>query len=343
VAKNQQTLRTAFGAEIKSRRKSRRLTQEALARVAGVSLPSIRQVEAGGGQLGTVSSVIASLGLVWGWPESVTLHPGQSLAGLRLEHGLSQRGIAHRIGVTQPTIVALETRFAGTLSVLLAYLGAIGHKSALRDPKVKGRPLVPKPNDAQADIVMTSRSLARRTIAAFASEMSGIVLEPARGQGAFFDQLPEHLERDWCEIAMGRDFFGYTRKVDWIITNPPYSDFKGFLFHALDIADNIVFLCPINHFGTKRRLRQIGDEGFGFKRVILTPQPKDWTAAGFQIAATHLQRGWSGPCAIETLGMRTPRDALSHNSAVGTTDADISRTSLFQPHSAPALLANADE
>lgn len=52
-----------------------------MARIAGVSPPSIRQVEAGGGQLGTVSSVIAALGLVWGWPESVTLHPGQSLAG----------------------------------------------------------------------------------------------------------------------------------------------------------------------------------------------------------------------------------------------------------------------
>tara|TARA_R100000365_G_scaffold2579_1_gene8074 strand:- start:2479 stop:2712 length:234 start_codon:yes stop_codon:yes gene_type:complete len=66
VAKNHQSLRTAFGAEIKSGRKSRRLTQEALARIAGVSTPSIRQIEVGGGQLGTVSSAIAALGLVWG-------------------------------------------------------------------------------------------------------------------------------------------------------------------------------------------------------------------------------------------------------------------------------------
>tara|TARA_R100000365_G_C2744046_1_gene72781 strand:- start:1211 stop:2086 length:876 start_codon:yes stop_codon:yes gene_type:complete len=276
-----------------------------LARIAGVSTPSIRQIEAGGGQLGTVSSVIAALGLVWGWPESVTLDPGPSLSGLRLERGLSQRGLARRIGVTQPTIVALETRFTGTLPVLLAYLRAVGHKSALRDPRIKGRAMVPKPNDAQSDIVMTSRSLARRVIAAFASEMDGIVLEPARGQGAFFDQLPKHVDPDWCEIAMGRDFFGYTRKVDWIITNPPYSSFAAFLFHALDIADNIVFLAPLNHFGTKHRLRQIRREGFGFKRVVLTPQPPDWPASGFQIGATHLQRGWNGPCAIETLGAMT--------------------------------------
>lgn len=166
---------------------------------------------------------------------------------------------------------------------------------------------MPKSNDAKADIVMTSRSLARRVIGAFVSEMSGIVLEPARGQGAFFDQLPEHVEPDWCEIALGRDFFGYTRKVDWIITNPPYSDFKPFLFHALDIADNIVFLCPINHFGTKHRLRQIRAEGFGVKRVLLTPQPKDWTSAGFQIAATHLQRGGTGHAQSKPSGCG-PRD-----------------------------------
>ncbi len=284
-----------------------------MARIAGVSTPSIRQIEAGGGQLGTVSNVIAALGLVWGWLESVTHDPGRSLAALRSARGLSQRALAHRIGVTQPTIVALETRFTGTLPVLLAYLGAIGHKSALRDPRVQGRPLVPKSNPPEADIVMTTPSLARRVIGAFVSEMSGIVLEPARGQGAFFDQFPEHLERDWCEIAMGRDFFGYTRKVDWIITNPPYSDFKAFLFHALDIADNIVFLCPINHFGTKRRLRQIGNEGFGFKRVVLTPQPREWPASGFQIGATHLQRGWNGPCALEnfraTVGPEPLREA----------------------------------
>ena len=292
-----------FGAEIRSRRKARRLTQKGLATIAGVSIPSVRHVENARGQLSSVSSIIAAVGLVWGWPDSVTHDPGQSLAALRLARGLSQRAMARRIGVTQPTIIALETRFTGTLPVLLAYLGAIGQKSALRDPRVQGRSIVPKPNPPEADVVMTTPSLARRIIAAFASEMEGLVLEPARGQGAFFDQLPEHLERDWCEISMGRDFFGYTRKVDWIITNPPYSDFRDFLFHALDVADNIVFLCPINHFGTKRRLRQIGDEGFGFKRVILTPQPKDWTSAGFQIAATHLQRGWTGPCTTEALAL----------------------------------------
>ena len=296
----QRTLSTAFSAAVSAKRKDKNLTQAELAELAGVSIPTTRQVENARGQIGTAARIVAALGLLWGWPKSATDNPGRSLAELRMQAGLSQRAIAQKIQVSQPTIVNLETRFSGSLSVLLAYLAAVEVKTVLRDPKVRGRMLVPGRNAPEADIVMTTLSLARRVIAAFASEMEGIVLEPARGQGAFFNQLPEHIEADWCEISMGRDFFGYTRKVDWIITNPPFSLFREFLLHALDLAENIVFLCPLNHFSTKHRLRQIAAEGFRFKRIILTPQPKEWTSAGFQIAAIHLQRGWDGHCAFET-------------------------------------------
>ncbi len=272
-----------------------------MANLAGVSIPTIRQFENARGQIGSAKKIIAALGMLWGWSQSATDEPGRSLAALRTQAGLSQRALAKKIQVSQPTIVSIERRFSGSLPVLLAYLAAIGCKVVLRDPKAQGRMLVPQGNAPEADIVMTTSSLARRVIAAFASEMNGIVLEPARGQGAFFDQLPDHVEPDWCEISLGRDFFGYSRKVDWIITNPPFSLFKEFLFHALDVAENIVFLCPLNHFGTKHRLRRIGAEGFGFKRVILTPQPREWTSTGFQIAAVHLQRGWGGQCEFETL------------------------------------------
>jgi transcriptional regulator with XRE-family HTH domain len=301
MKKYQQSLSSSFGAEVGAKRKNKKLTQKGLAELAGVSIPSIRQFENARGQLGTAKKIIAALGLLWGWPPSATDEPGRSLAELRIQIGLSQRAMALKIQVSQPTIVAIEKRFSGTLPVLLAYLAAVESTNVLRDPRVRGRTLVPKRNASEADIVMTTSALARRVIATFTPEMNGVVLEPARGDGAFFDQLPRHIEPDWCEIAMGRDFFGYTRKVDWIITNPPYSQFKEFLFHALDVADNIVFLCPLIHFGTKHRLRQIGAEGFGFKRVILTPQPREWTSAGFQVAATHLQRGWAGKCTLERL------------------------------------------
>jgi hypothetical protein len=48
------------------------------------------------------------------------------------------------------------------------------------------------------------------------------VLEAFRGEGAFYDNLPDYVEKDWCEITQGRDFKDYDKEFDWIITNPPF-------------------------------------------------------------------------------------------------------------------------
>jgi hypothetical protein len=38
---------------------------------------------------------------------------------------------------------------------------------------------------------------------------------------------------DWCEIGEGGDFLRYNQKVDWIISNPPWSKILVFIKHAL--------------------------------------------------------------------------------------------------------------
>jgi hypothetical protein len=47
-------------------------------------------------------------------------------------------------------------------------------------------------------------------------------LEPFRGEGAFYDLMPE--PKDWAEIEMGRDFFLLPFQADHIVTNPPFRD-----------------------------------------------------------------------------------------------------------------------
>jgi hypothetical protein len=69
-------------------------------------------------------------------------------------------------------------------------------------------------------------------------------LEPFRGEGAFYHKLP--LQTQWCEIDEGKDFFDYNDKVDWIITNPPYSIFDKCLDKMLSVADNICIVIPVN-------------------------------------------------------------------------------------------------
>src|SRR5687768_12839809 len=89
-----------------------------------------------------------------------------------------------------------------------------------------------------ADVVYTPDQVSKHIIDYLKPE--GICLDPCRGDGAFYKFLPDGS--DYCEIAEGKDFFDYNKQTDWIIGNPPYSNFKDFLQHSFDISDNVSFL-----------------------------------------------------------------------------------------------------
>ncbi|UYQ73470.1 helix-turn-helix transcriptional regulator [Pelagibacterium flavum] len=257
--------------------------------------------------MSAAANVVAALGLVWAWPEHLIDHPGAALARLRSEAGVSQREMAKRIGVTHPTILSLEKRFRGSQSTLLSFLRCLGQQGHVRDPSVPRRRLIPKPNTPQRDIVMTPEALAVSIMAQFGGELRGVVLDPCRGNGAFFNTFPSTVEREWCEIAQGRDFFGWTRKVDWLVTNPPFSKMRAFLVHAMEVSDNVVFLAPLSHFTTRARIRDIRSAGFGLKRIITVPTPSDWPASGFQLTVVHLKRGWRGTIEMSDLDASATR------------------------------------
>jgi hypothetical protein len=125
---------------------------------------------------------------------------------------------------------------------------------------------------------------------------SGRVLDPARGQGAFFKALVAYgCLTDWCELEQGRDFLQYQGRVDWVLTNPPWSKFLPFLKHAMRLAPNIVFLASVSHFMFKARLRALEEAGFGLREALLVPSPAQWSMGGFQAAAVWVQKGWTGP------------------------------------------------
>jgi hypothetical protein len=151
---------------------------------------------------------------------------------------------------------------------------------------------VPNKNTPDKDIVMTPPCLAIDIIRHFSP--TGRILDPCRGEGAFYDNYPT-ANKDWCELSEGKDFFDYKEKVDWIITNPPWSKIRDFVEHGMTLSDNMVYLITINHFTTKRRMRDIIQGGWGIKEFycVETP-PKPWPSLGFQVAAVHLQRGHSG-------------------------------------------------
>ena len=154
------------------------------------------------------------------------------------------------------------------------------------------RAFCPPTNSPEKDLVMTPEYLAVEIINHFAP--TGVILDPSRGTGAFYDNFPGD-NNVWCELGEGKDFLTYTDKVDWIITNPPWSKIQQFLLHGMEISDNIVYLTTINHYTTKRRIREMRQHDFAIKEIYCVPTPKNpWPQLGFQLAAVHTQRGYTG-------------------------------------------------
>jgi hypothetical protein len=157
--------------------------------------------------------------------------------------------------------------------------------------------LQPNRDYVSNDDVQTPLALARLLVRHF--KPRGRVLEPCRGDGNILRYLPRRA--DWCEIKAGRDFFNWKVKVDWILTNPPWSQIRRFLQHAMEHADHVVFLLTINHVWTKARLRDIHGAGFGIRQIVLVDMPRGFPQSGFQLGAVHVARGWKGPIALVDL------------------------------------------
>jgi len=141
------------------------------------------------------------------------------------------------------------------------------------------------------DVVMTPPETAKWIIDYF--KPTGKILEPCRGDGAFYKQFTG--KKDWCEISKGRNFFDYKKKVDWIITNPPFSIFDDFLLHAFNVADNIVFFCPLNKvFKGKRldiKIKEYGD----IKEIIHMGGGNSYGFPfGFSVGCIYYKRNYKG-------------------------------------------------
>lgn len=152
-----------------------------------------------------------------------------------------------------------------------------------------------KPNRTEhataSDSVMTPPNIAKLIVQKY--QPSGFVLEPAKGTGNIYNELPS--PKDWCEITEGRNFFNYNNKVDWIITNPPYSIYDLFLKHCFEISDNVVFLVPIAKAFKSLKIERMVDEYGGLKEIwLMGGGNKCGFAFGFPTGCLYYQRNYKG-------------------------------------------------
>jgi type I restriction-modification system DNA methylase subunit len=154
------------------------------------------------------------------------------------------------------------------------------------------------------DIVYTPAKVAEDILRHFCGKygVSGSVYDPFKGDGAFYSQFEAALpDARWpffeTEINEGTDFFDIKGRYDWIISNPPYSKFTEVLRHSLEIADNIVYLIPVNKItSSAKRVAAIFEWG-GIPEIRIYSYKRCNFPFGFALGAVYLKKGYTGDTA----------------------------------------------
>ena len=117
-------------------------------------------------------------------------------------------------------------------------------------------------------IVMTKPEMAKELVARISFQDGDRVLEPCKGDGAFYNSFPDNVEKLWCEINEGRDFLTYDISCDYIIANPPFVPrklFWSFMERSMDITTKGIYwlinMSSLNVF-TPRRLDIMKEKGW---------------------------------------------------------------------------------
>jgi len=117
-------------------------------------------------------------------------------------------------------------------------------------------------------IVMTNPLMAIHLLKRINFKDGDVVLEPCRGDGAFYDNFPTNTINKWCEINEGVDFFDFNERVDYCLGNPPFVPRKLFWkFHekAMEITNKEIYwlinLASLNVF-TPKRLEEMETKGW---------------------------------------------------------------------------------
>jgi hypothetical protein len=141
------------------------------------------------------------------------------------------------------------------------------------------------------DVVYTPSVLALDVVSFF--KPSGICLDPCAGGNAFYSLLPE-AGRDWCEIERGRDFYAWDKKVDWIVSNPPFSNLLAWVRHSFKVANDIVYIMPYHRgFASMKFVSDLMEWG-GIVHTRWYGTGTEWGFPfGHALAAVHYRAGYT--------------------------------------------------
>jgi len=133
----------------------------------------------------------------------------------------------------------------------------------------------------------TPKELAEDLIKFITFEDGDVVLEPFRGEGAFYDAFPCNVIKEWTEIEDGRCYTSHKDTVDWCLSNPPYrletgtkrvNSFWIILDHFSDkVRKGMAFLINEKCFSglTPRRIKILNNKNLYLHKIV-TCSVKKW-------------------------------------------------------------------
>lgn len=118
------------------------------------------------------------------------------------------------------------------------------------------------------------------------------VIEPFKGEGAFYDAFPAFVQKDWAELEQGKDYTDLSGEYDWVITNPPFrlesngkrvNSFWFLLdYYTQRARKGVAFLANDACFGTLTPKRQqvLKERGWGITKIVVC-SVKKWRGRYF--------------------------------------------------------------
>ena len=117
-------------------------------------------------------------------------------------------------------------------------------------------------------------------------------LEPCKGDGRILNLLPNNIEKYWCEIGEGKDYFENNFKdIDLIITNPPFSISIEFLEKSLKEGKTVCYLQRVNWLGSKIR-KDFWNYNTPDKMFVLSKRPNFLKELGIKGTGDATEYAW---------------------------------------------------
>jgi hypothetical protein len=122
----------------------------------------------------------------------------------------------------------------------------------------------------------TPNNLAKQLLEHIKFDDNDFVLEPFKGEGSFYNNFPDNIKKDFCEIEEGLDYKDFDKHVDWVVSNPPFKInnkncfFDLLIYYSDKINKGLAFLGNDYCFTslTPIRLKKLNDKGLFIDKIV---------------------------------------------------------------------------